>query len=573
MLAATAPVLAIDTEGNSKDVRRGADPEGKTMGISLAHRPSLFNGEVIVSDYYPFRHKWNNLEPGHLDLMRRVLESYDGQIVMHNAKHDIAALRNLGIEVPTKNLFCTMLGVTWVNEELPSKALDYASKAYGGEPKNRSKEMQRIIDVWGWEYVPPEMMTEYAANDAKITLELRDNIWGTFKAEGYAGPLWERELRWLDLVMRMEARGIGVNNSLCEQQIEVGSKVQAEVLLTLKHNPLSNKDLNKLLIQEMKLPILGYTDTGAPSFAKKYMEEYEQILEGRNDTTAQQILTYRGWNKAISSSYMAYLEKQSPDGFLRCNYKLHGTKQIRLSCEKPNLQQIPQESSKPWNGQMKKAFKARPGFTLWEFDYGQLEMRVAAIYSQDPTLIRAFKSGVSLFKDMHSRMPQWDYNHVKRNSYATLYGAGVDKVALILNISYDNAASMRMDFYNTYPNLRMAASKASNIAKKRGYLNMWTGRRRHFDGVVSTHKAFNSICQGGGAEIVKSAALDIDEQIDWEECSLLLQIHDAFVFEIANGTEDKWIPIIQQTMETPGRYNGAFSQIPFPVDVHKFGEK
>lgn len=566
-------MLSIDTESNGKDIRKNANPDGKTIGISLGHRPAIFNGEVLLSDYYAFHHKYNNLDPEVFGMMKRLIETYEGTIVMHNAKHDIAALANMGIEVPRKKLFCTMLGVTWVNEELKSKSLDYASRHYGGQPKNRSKEMQNIIDAWGWGYVPPEMMYEYAANDAKITLELFEAIWPSFYGEGFSGPLWERELRFIDLIMRMESRGILTNEDFCTQKIEQGTGVMTEIRDRIKRNPSSGKDLKVMLIDEMGLPVLEYTDNGAPSFKAKVMEEYEQILENRGSHLAKDILTYRGWQKAIGASYKNYIELRSPDGVLRCNYKLHGTRQVRMSCELPNLQQIPRESVKVWNGDMKKSFVARPGFTLWEADYGQLELRIAAVYSQDPTLIEVFTRGVSFFKDMHGRMPQWEYNDLKTNTYATLYGAGLKKIALILNRTPAVAQEMRNDFYGAYPGLRTASQRASSIASRRGYLKMWTGRRRHFGADVSTHKGFNSLCQGGGAEIVKSAMLDLDEVIDWVECSMLLQIHDSVVFEIANGTEDKWIPKIREVMETPHRYNEAFGQIPFPVDIYVFGEK
>lgn len=570
-MAGTSKTLSIDTEGNAIDVRQGANPDGKTMGISLGYRSPLV-GEVVDSGYFPYRHKYGNLSDRNFGLMKGMIETFEGPIIMHNAKHDIAALANLGIKVPRKRIFDTMLGFHWINEEYHSKALDAVSRFYGGDPKNRSEAMQGIIDKVGWGFVPPEIMHEYAANDAKITLEAYENIWPTFVAEGYDGWLWERELHFMDLIMRMEALGVGVNTDICEEQIFIGEFKTAEIRDILGLNPASTKDLEKLLIDDMGLPVFFWTPGGKPSFKKAAMDEYEAILANRNDETAKLVLEFRGWQKAVSSFYRAYLDLLSPDGNLRANYKLHGARTPRVSCEKPNLQQIPRASKRPWNGAMKKSFKARPGYSLWEADYGQLEMRLAAIYSNDEALVHLFNNGINLFDDMQSRMPRWDRDNLKTNTYATLYGAGAHKIHLILNIPEEDARQMRTDFYSAYPGLRRVQGRAGSLARSRGYVKCWTGRRRHFnDPEAGTHKAFNAIIQGGGAEIVKSAMLILDEAIDWDECRMVLQIHDSVVFEIANGYEDKWLPLIQEIMENVSSFNDNFSLVPFPVDIHRFG--
>src|SRR5258708_14765821 len=118
-------------------------------------------------------------------------------------------------------------------------------------------------------------------------------------------------------------------------------------------------------------------------FDKYAMEEYELLLAASDNETAGLVLEYRGWFKTVSSNYKAYLDLLSPDGFLRPNYKVHGTRTRRLSCEKPNLQQIPRSTPKRWNGNLKKAFVARRGYTLSELYYVQLEFRHAAGYSRD----------------------------------------------------------------------------------------------------------------------------------------------------------------------------------------------
>lgn len=137
------------------------------------------------------------------------------------------------------------------------------------------------------------------------------------------------------------------------------------------------------MIDELKLPVVKRSPkTGAPSFDKEAMTIYDEMLEHRDNPTANLIKQYRGWQKSVTSNYLPYVELLSLDGRLRPNYKLHGTKTGRMSCEKPNLQQIPRVSNKPWNGKMKAAFIPEDDFELWEFDYSQLELRLGTAYAK-----------------------------------------------------------------------------------------------------------------------------------------------------------------------------------------------
>src|ERR1044072_9974467 len=143
----------------------------------------------------------------------------------------------------------------------------------------------------------------------------------------------------------------------------MGEFRMTELLDELGYNLGSRKDLEKLLIEDLGLPILDgqVTKSGNLSFAKNFMEEYEEILSTMDSPVAQNILEYRGYQKAVSSYWKAYLRLVSPDGRLRPNFMQHGTKLGRLSCRDPNLQQIPRATEKPWNKRVKAGFLARPG--------------------------------------------------------------------------------------------------------------------------------------------------------------------------------------------------------------------
>lgn len=558
-----APWIAVDTESNGLDNR--FHPEHKTMGISV-WAPGWKEGK-----YFPFNHRYGNLNLELIPVFKALIEDPSRPSVFHNAKHDIQALRFFGIEVP-QNYYDTMLMTHFIREELPSKSLDYVSKTYGGDPKNRGKVMQQIIDRFGWGNIPVEFMTPYASNDAKITGELFEKLLPSFRKEGFDGELWGIERKFTTLISEMEILGIKTDRELSEREEYIGKIRLEEIQELLGLNPASHNDLHELLINQLGLPVLKVSQkTGKPSFDKTVMEEYEMILAERDDPTAKLLFEWRGWSKTVTSNYRPYLSLSYED-VLHPSYKLHGTKTSRLSCEKPNLQQIPRESPKRWNGKLKQAFIARHEETeLREYDYSNLEMRIGACYGDDVRLLNTFNEGKNLFSEMARDMGR-DRNQVKTANYAIGYGCGAKKLGLIFGIPREEAQVFLNDYYRTYSGLRMASKNAESVAKRRGYVKLWTGRRRHFeDPQRDGHKAFNSIIQGGGAEIMKRKMLELAPLLDPNECRLVLTVHDSIVVEMDKGRVEKWDKVIKDVMSDVGSFNEGFKKCPFPVDGKQWG--
>jgi len=608
-------IVVLDIEGNAKDVR--ADPESFTLGVSYAYR----NGKAtapVTSGYLAFNHSEGNLSSAAMLCLRAALanggrnptelpaayqrsqgvrggsgqgaggekqdtrgiggpcrEAVEDKVlhfVFHNAKYDLIGLRNnWGIDLVDSPWYCTMLMVHMLNENLPDKSLDSCSKFYGGEGKAKSEVQRGIEQSFGYEFVPVWMMSLYSEVDSLRELELFEKILPEFNRQGFNGKVWEDEREWVRFIARMEAVGIATDLQTIESEIVTGELRMAELVDILGGNPGSPKFLAKLFFDDLHLPVVKRSEkTGKPSFDKYAMEEYELLLAASDNETAQLVLEYRGWSKTVSSNYKAYLDLLSPDGFLRPNYKVHGTRTRRLSCEKPNLQQIPRSTPKRWNGNLKKAFVARRGYRLWEFDYAQLEFRLAAVYSGDEVLLRAFRAGVNIFTAMAALLG-WLRQDCKTFTYTVLYGGGDRRVSIVFKVSTARARRMREEFYESYPALRATQKKAAHLAKVRGYLKLWTGLRRHFaDPENDAHKAFNSLTQGGAAEIVKHTGIRVGKRVDWDECKPLLQIHDSYVCEIKEGTEDYWIPIVRQTMEDVGSLHEAFQACPFTVEVKEW---
>lgn len=396
--------------------------------------------------------------------------------------------------------------------------------------------------------------------------------------------LWEIEADFIRLIARIKERGIKIDTEFSRKKSIEGTKILNTIKGELGWNPGSPQQLGKYLIDELGLPVIKRTPVGAPSFDKEALEEYELHLDAIGDTTAQKVLTYRGWQKTVSSNFQAYLDLIDKNAILHPNYKVHGTRSCRLSCEKPNLQQIPRESVKPWNGDVKKAFIPRDyelyyetpdGYAIYRkgqpkqprgdlklrtWDFKQVEFRLAAAYAKEKELLEIFNSGGDIFTEMSLRLGR-PRHQIKTFVYATLYGAGKSKVALILKVSQNEANDFYEEYHGTWPGFKKIAEKATKLAQKDGYIEYWTGRRRHLN-KAEAHKAWNSILQGGAFEIVKRRMLALREE------PIVLQVHDSITIENDDNCDTDHIKTVLEAVPE----SKAFG-VKFEVDMVVEGEK
>jgi DNA polymerase-1 len=327
----------------------------------------------------------------------------------------------------------------------------------------------------------------------------------------------------------------------------------------LGFNPASPKELGSLFFDQLGMPVLETTPAGKPSLNKKAMEEYDILLESSYNPLARMVLEYRGWQKACSSLYKPMLELVSPDGMVRPNFKQTGTRTGRLSCAEPNLQQIPRKSSNPWNGNAKKAFNAGSDeFMLIGYDYAQLELRLAAVYGSETRLLEEFKKEESDPFTAYSKIIGVSRQDTKTFFYSNIYGAGVGKIAYTLGRPEDEVREIHNRFIESIPGIRNASKRASELAKNRGFVRYWTGRRRHFSYGEGNHKAFNSILQGGAADLVKHAMLKMKE-IESDDLQVVLQVHDEIVFRVRKDKLDKYKPEIISRMTDFPQFDVQFA--------------
>lgn len=550
--------LAIDTETNGENIYDGS---GWCQGLSIS--------DGKMKKYFPLRHDDKCLTMGERYELFEMLKTVKHPI-FHNAKFDLQVLLSMGLDLTGTEFYDTMM-MSWIlDENYPmDRGLD-ACLAYhlkGMHSKKESAAFKYWKERFGW-VMPCSMMEEYAEDDAFITYKLWEQLDSQFLS--YHKGIWERKRNYMvHAIMPMTANGVMIDTKLCAEYLEIGTTIMEELKEVLGGNPASSLQLRRWLIDELGFPIVKLTKGGKPSFDKEAMEEYELYLAALSNPLAQRILAYRGWQKATSTNYGPYLERLGADGRIRTNYKQHGTKTGRLSSSEPNLQNIPKVGEKPWNGRMKECFIPRPGYVLLSADYSQLEFRLATSYAKNAELLEIFNSDRDVFSEMAESLG-WARFATKTFTYSVQYGAGRTRIAHVFAVNEARASLLIRNYYNRYPEFKLISDQAKELAEKRGYVKTWTGRRRTFTRNDKLHKAFNSVCQGGAADIVEDAGIALQRTVcTGSDINLLLQVHDEYVLEVPEKLAwDKELHRAIELAMTPEKDFG----VKFKIEIKEWGK-
>lgn len=578
--AAQAPMVAIDTETTGDNLYDGRD---YCMGVSIAFR----NGSRELTGFYmPFRHHNAGVMQGEnynfsefQPLLQNIIDN--SLVIYHNAKFDLVSLATLGLDTLGTafrgRFVCTMVLSHLLDENKPltGKSLDSCARYYLNDDKGKrkSEDLKLLIKHFGWGILTPGIIVKYAMWDAVLTYQLFEVLQPLLAIEKLQ-KVWAHKSNFLRLLIKMEQTGILIDQDLCREMAAEGHREMDAIAAKLGFNPGSQMQLAEFLIDEMGLPERIHPKTKRRTFDKDAMAFYEEVLSQMDNPTAKLIMDYRGWQKSVTSNYEPYVRRVSPDGRLRCNYLQHRTVTGRLSSIEPNLQQIPKSGTKPWNGQMKACFIPQPGYQLISVDFSQLELRLATTYALDPKLMEAFEAGRDIFAEM-SKALGLTRDETKTLVYLIQYGGGPNKASLSFKVSVAKAREYIENFHRTYPGFKVVSNKYSAIASHFGQIQLWTGRRRHFlYPADEAHKAFNSLIQGGAADIVECALLRLDEEgfNDGDNCRILLQIHDEGLFEIKESLVEEYSRAIADSMARVN-YHPRLTKVRFKAVAGLWGEK
>lgn len=535
--------VSVDTETTGFNCVGRVD---HCIGVSIA---AVVDGEP-VAHYYGTRHSvGENVDESTLDMLRYVLQQ-DRPLIFANVQFDVLALETADIHVAENMFYDILTMANMIDENNPiQKSLANLSLRYLEEQGKIDTPQITKEKKSGWLNTTPEDMYEYAVADAVTTWriwdrQIQDPEWRAIPEE-----VWDEKQKLIRVLLHMRRRGIRVDQNLARNMVLTGEHRIEEIKQELGVNPASNRDMQQLLIEDLGLPVLKKSEkTGKPSFDKFAMEDYEVLLDKMDSPVAKLIKEFRGWQKAISASYKPYLELVDSDGRLRCNYKTHGTVSGRLSCAEPNLQQVPKQSDKPWNGRVKECFIAKEGYTLVEFDYSQLELRLGTAYAGEESLKQVFAEGRDIFDEMSAQLGMTRQD-TKTLVYSMQYGAGEKRIMAAFGVDQPKARELRENYFRTYPRFKALSDSATAKAEQMGRVKIWSGRYRHFQYPSESYKALNSVIQGGAADVVERIMVRAFEEIDNPDCELLLQVHDSLMWEIKTEHVDHYIERITTLME------------------------
>jgi DNA polymerase-1 len=563
LVAAEPDFVAVDTETTGL---RLFDPKTRTIGVSFA----AYASGRAYSHYIPLDHPTgHNCTDEVKSALREALTDSNFSLVFVNAQFDILALEKLGIEVADKNFVDVPTMAHLINENKPyNKGLDSLAQYYLKDVgKYVDDELEKEKKL-GWPNTTWEQMWPYAIRDAELTWRLYDHLsktpeWGNLP-EGF----WEHKQNLIRLLMSMKRHGVRIDQQLASKYVDIGNSEMSQIIDELQVNPASPKQLKELLIDQLGLPVVKTSPrTGSPSFDKEAMGMYDQLLEKMNNPTAKLIKNFRGWQKAVSASYKPYLELVDSDGRLRCSYKTHGTATGRLSCSEPNLQQIPKTSDKAWNGKVKECFIAQPGYVLINADFSQLELRLATAYAGEEELKQVFNEGRDIFTEMSKQLGMTRHE-TKTLVYSMQYGAGEQRLMSAFGVTKQEARKIRENYFATYPNFKQFNERCTARVEQTGIIKLWSGRYRHFDDKTEAYKAMNSVIQGGAADIVERIMVKAWQELESDDCRILLQVHDSITFEVKEELADEYIHKIQHVMEDVNAVTGDITfDVKFDVDV------
>ena len=386
----------------------------------------------------------------------------------------------------------------------------------------------------------------------------------------------------LEILTRMEFEGVRLNiDFLKELESELQEKIdsiQAKInsFSINEVNLNSPKQVGELLFTELSFPVVKKTKTGF-STDSSVLEE----LDSQNiNEVPGLILQYRELGKILSTYVKALPELvNSETGKLHTNFNQHVAQTGRLSSVNPNLQNIPIRSET--GRRVRKGFIAGPGNILLAADYSQVELRLLAHFSQDPTMVKAFSEGLDIHAQTASEITGHSLSEItsaergkaKAVNFGLMYGQSSFGLAKALKISRKEAKSYIEKYFERFSKIKGYLDCLKEEAEKTGYSITMNGRKRYLPEINSANRtikanaermAINSPIQGTAADIIKLAMIKIDSEIKAQglKSKMLLQVHDELIFEVPEDELGAMKVLVKEGME-----NIVSLSVPLSVDM------
>ena len=490
-----------------------------------------------------------------------------------NIKYDMEILAHYGIRVQAP-MFDTMIAHYLIQPELRHN-MDYLAEIY---LKYQTIHIEELIGEKGRKQknmrdLPPSAVYEYAAEDADITLQLKNKLEPELKDKGLEKLFYEIEMPLVPVLAKMELAGVRLDTASLQETSEILTQRLGEIeariyeLAGEQFNISSPKQVGDILFGKLKI-----LEKAKKTKSGQYVtnEEVLQTLAGKHEIVAK-ILDYRGVKKLLSTYVDALPKLINPKtGRIHTSFNQAVTATGRLSSSDPNLQNIPIRGED--GKEIRKAFVPDDGCLFFSADYSQIELRVMAHLSGDERMIEAFIQGHDIHAATAARIYQKDISEVdrdertkaKRANFGIIYGITVFGLADRLNISREESKMLIDGYFDTFPKVRDYMEQSKAAAREKGYVETLFGRRRYLPDINSQNatvrgfaerNAVNAPIQGTAADIIKLAMVRIDKRFEEEQIrsKMLIQVHDELNFSVLPEEKERVERIVLEEMENAYR--------------------
>ena len=552
----TKEILSLDTETTSTNAI-----DAELVGLSFAV-------EEHQAFYVPIPENREEAQK-RVEIFRSVYENEKILKIGQNLKYDLEVLRNYDIELKGK-MWDTMIAHYLIQPELRHN-MDYMAEIYlnyqtihideliGAKGKNQRS--MRELD--------PKEVYEYAAEDADITLQLKNKLEPELKKQGAEKLFYEIEMPLMPVLAEMEMTGVCLDtDSLSETSKQLTQRMldieQRIYELAGEHfNIASPKQVGDILFDKLKI-----IDKAKKTKKGQYVtsEEVLQQLRHKHEIVGL-ILDHRGLKKLLGTYIEALPKLINPrTGHIHTSFNQTITATGRLSSSDPNLQNIPIRGED--GKEIRKAFIPEPGCLFFSADYSQIELRVMAHLSQDPQMIEVFREGkdlhaataANIYKKPIEEVTRDERTKSKRANFGIIYGITVFGLAERLDIPRDEAKMLIDGYFDTFPQVHDYMEKSKEVARQQGYVTTLFGRRRYLPDINSANSvvrgfaernAINAPIQGTAADIIKVAMIHIFQRFKTEgiKSKMILQVHDELNFSVYPDEKEKVEHIVLEEMQ------------------------
>jgi len=570
-------LVSIDTETTSQDPL-----QAKLVGIS-------FSCEENRAYYLPLAHAYAGA-PEQVDFskaleaLREVLEDQKIAKVGQNIKYDALVFRSNDIELKGIH-FDTMIASYVINPSLRQHNLDSLAQHYLNHKMLTYKDLvgtgKKEID---FSQVEVERAKDYSCEDADITLQLMSVLNTELKSAENQDLFYNLEMMLVPVLMDMEFSGIKIDTRFFQemserfaQQIkEMEEEIYEEAGMEFNIN--SPQQLGYVLFEKLQLPAQKKTTK-----TKSYSTDVKVLkkLSSLPHKTPKLLLRYRTLTKLKSTYLDALVKMVNPaTGRVHTSFNQTVTATGRLSSSNPNLQNIPVRGEE--GREIRRGFVAEKGHHLVSADYSQVELRVFAHYSGDPSFVEAFERE----EDIHSKTASEilgvakeavtpDMRRIaKAINFGIIYGMGPQRLAEELGIDNKTAKNYIDAYYRRYQGVEKYREKTIGMARDKGYVTTLFNRRRYLPGInhdkqriraEAERMAINTPIQGTAADLIKKAMIHIHRRLKRENLRtrMVLQVHDELLFEVPEDEVDRIGPMVKEEMEGVHRLD-----VPLKVDVN-----